>query len=194
MSRLPQPPPLPRRRYADVRSDLRSGDLLFCSGRYWISKAIRRFTDSPWSHVGILLWAERIGRLLVLESVEDMGVRLAPLSHYLKNYERGRPYRGVLAVARPRGLTEEEVVTLARFGADLLLRPYDKDEIGRIVARIALGRGKRRRDKEYICSELVWECFHAAGWEFPYDRRGFISPENLWTDPRVEPLFRVEAG
>ena len=30
-----------------------------------------------------------------------------------------------------------------------------------------------------------------AGIEFKYDKRGFISPENLWRDPRVELIARV---
>ncbi|HNQ77421.1 MAG TPA: hypothetical protein PKJ37_00675 [Acidobacteriota bacterium] len=60
-----------------------------------------------------------------------------------------------------------------------------------IVARIIAGRGKKKRDNEYICSELVYECFLRAGIEFPYDKRGFISPANLWEDSRVELLGRV---
>ena len=181
---------LPIASYASLRDDLRSGFLLFASGEYLVSKAIQHFTESPWSHVGILLVIPAIDRVLLLESVEDMGVRLAPLSKYLTDYEDGRPYRGALAVARPRGLTAAMAQTLTSFGIDELTRPYDPDEIGKIVARIALGRGKRERDREYICSELVYECFSRAGYEFTYDGRGFISPENIWTDTDVELVAR----
>jgi len=60
-----------------------------------------------------------------------------------------------------------------------------------IVARIVAGRGRKTRDNEYICSELVYECFLRAGIEFSYDKRGLISPDNLWRDPRVELIARV---
>ena len=45
---------LPVQRYEDVRRDLRSGDLVFCSGSYVFSGLIQRFTRSVWSHVGIV--------------------------------------------------------------------------------------------------------------------------------------------
>ena len=35
------------------------------------------------------------------------------------------------------------------------------------------------------------ECFLRAGIEFRYDKRGFISPANLWEDSRVELIARV---
>ena len=45
---------LPVRRYETVRDELRSGDLVFCSGSYVFSGLIQRFTRSVWSHVGIV--------------------------------------------------------------------------------------------------------------------------------------------
>ena len=72
-----------------------------------------------------------------------------------------------------------------------LTRPYDKGEIAKIIARIALGRGKPKRDREYICSELVCECFANAGKEFAYNPKGFISPEDVWRDEKVRMISRV---
>ena len=66
--------------YKNLRSTLESGDLLFASGDYLVSKAIQKVSDSPWSHVGIIFKLTNLDRMLLLESVEDMGVRLAPLS------------------------------------------------------------------------------------------------------------------
>jgi len=59
--------------YPDLRAKLKSGDILFTSGDYLVSKAIQKVTDSPWSHVGIVLRLDSIDRMLLLESVEDMG-------------------------------------------------------------------------------------------------------------------------
>ncbi len=177
--------------YADLRPTLKSGDLLFASGDYWVSQAIQKVTDSPWSHVGILFHVKALDRVLLLESVEDMGVRFAPLSKYFEDYERGRGYRGQIVVARVDGLRSARFHGIATHGIDTLTRPYDKDEIAKIVARVALGRGRWKRDREYICSELVAECFEQAGITFSYDRRGFISPRNLWEDGKVRLLDRV---
>lgn len=41
--------------YPELRKTLKSGDLLFASGDYLVSKAIQKVTESPWSHVGIVL-------------------------------------------------------------------------------------------------------------------------------------------
>lgn len=182
----------PQRSYSSIRRELQSGDLLFCSGDYLVSRAIRQFTNSPWSHVGIILRVESIDRILLLESVEDMGVRFAPLSKYIDDYDVGRPYMGTLVFGRVSGLKTAQIPKIAQFGADELTRPYDKSEIGKIVARIALGVGRSRRDREYICSELVYECFSNAGVTFEYDSRGFVSPENIWANQRIKPLWRLK--
>jgi Permuted papain-like amidase enzyme, YaeF/YiiX, C92 family len=182
---------LPVLPYSDLRSKLQSGDILFTSGDYLVSKAIRKMTSSPWSHVGIVFRLDSIDRMLLLESVEDMGVRFAPLSKYLLDYENGKPYKGRAVLARCSQVKSEVVAALSRFGIDELTQPYDKDEIAKILARITLGMGRKERDREYICSELVYECFSKAGREFHFDTRGFISPENIWCDPQVSLVGRI---
>jgi hypothetical protein len=177
--------------YNKIRNQLETGDLLFASGNYLISKLIRKLTKSPWSHVGIIFPVKSLGGALLLESVEDQGVRFLPIGRYLNDYYRHRPYNGKLVIARVKNLKKKNYDELAKFGIQELARPYDTEEIARIVARIIAGHGRKIRDNEYICSELVYECFLRAGIEFPYDKRGFISPENIWEDPRVEIVGRV---
>jgi len=182
---------LPVLPYSDLRAKLRSGDLLFTSGDYLVSKAIQKVTNSPWSHVGIVIRLDSIDRMLLLESVEDMGVRFAPLSKYLKDYENGRHYKGRAVLARCKDVNAETITGISTFGIDELTQPYDKDEIAKILARITLGIGKKERDREYICSELVYECFLHAGKEFTYDSRGFISPEDVWKDEKLSLVGRI---
>lgn len=182
---------LPVLSYPDLRSTLKSGDLLFTSGNYLISNAIQQVTRSPWSHVGIVLRVDSIDRILLLESVEDMGVRFAPLSKYTKDYENNKPYNGRVVLARCQSVTSDTVAGLSTFGIDELTQPYDKDEIAKILARIILGKGKKKRDREYICSELVYECFLRAGIEFTYNKKGFISPEDIWKDNRISLVGRI---
>jgi len=182
---------LPILSYQEVRATLKSGDILFTSGDYLISKAIQKMTASPWSHVGIVFRVDSIDRILLLESVEDMGVRFAPLSKYLKDYEHRKPYQGRIVLARCEDVTSKTIEGLATFGIDELTQPYDKDEIAKIMARITLGIGKKERDREYICSELVYECFARAGKEFAFNPKGFISPEDIWVDDKLFLVGRI---
>jgi len=178
--------------YDQIRSELRSGDLLFASGNYLISKAIRKVTDSCWSHVGIVFQLDNINRVLLLESVESSGVRFAPLSKYIVDYRNGKPYDGPIVIARHQQVNFEVMSRLAKFGIDELTQPYDKDEVGKILARVILGQGKWQQDREYICSELVYQCFVEAGVELHRDERGFVSPANIWQDDNVKFLARLQ--
>ena len=80
---------LPIDSYQQRRAKLRSGDLLFASGNYPVSKAIRKMTGSPWSHVGIIVWLKSINRVLLLESVE---MRHAPFALWLTNLTDKDPF------------------------------------------------------------------------------------------------------
>jgi len=183
---------LPVRSYHDVRRELRSGDLVFCSGSYLFSGMIQRFTRSVWSHVGLVYRDEALQRVFVLESETGIGVRLAPISKYLRDYHgRRRPYRGQIVVARVHPEPGDERVRQAvSFGMDLLTKPYDNAEILRIAARIAFRVGRRTQDRKFICSELVDECFRAAGVKFAR-RDNYISPDDIWRDPTVSMVARV---
>lgn len=177
--------------YDNIRSSLKIGDLMFASGNYLVSRAIKFATNSWWSHVGIVVPIPEIDRVLILESVEDQGVRLAPLSKYVSHYSGNKPYDGAVVLARHTQFEDKKPHQLMQFGADELTKPYDKDEIGKIIARIALGEGKKKRDKEYICSEIVYECFSRAGISFNYNKRGFISPADIWNDPNISVIARI---
>lgn len=178
--------------YDEIRSSLRTGDMVFCSGTYFFSKTIRMVTKSVWSHVGMIYRDDFLDRIFILESETMIGVRIAPLSKYLKDYHgRRKPYRGRMFVARLEPEAEEESLKKAiSFGMDQLTKPYDNWEILRIGIRILFGVGRKSRDRKYICSELVYEAFRKAGVEFPYNNRS-ISPDDLWKDPRVKVRFRI---
>jgi cell wall-associated NlpC family hydrolase len=183
---------LPVRRYEEVRSELRSGDLAFCSGSYVFSKLIQGFTQSVWSHVGIIYRDENLGRVFILESETGIGVRLAPISKYLRDYHgRRRPYRGQMVIARVNPvLGDAQVRTAVSYGMDLLTKPYDNFEILRIAARIAFRIGRRTQDRKFICSELVDECYRAGGVKFKR-RDNYISPDDIWRDSMVTKIARI---
>jgi len=174
---------LPVLSYPQVRDGLRTGDLIFCSGTYAFSRIIQWFTRSVWSHVGIVYRDDNLQRIFVLESETAIGVRLVPLSKYLRDYHgRDKPYRGRIVIGRITPLPDPESLKQAiSFSMDELTRPYDNWEICRIAIRILFRRGRKVRDRKYICSELVYEAFRKAGIEFSFRHRS-ISPDDIWKD------------
>lgn len=181
--------------YQLARKEVRTGDLLFCSGRHIVSELIKKASGSMFSHVGLLcFWNDRV---VVLESVEDDGVRAVPLSHYLYNYENSmKKYNGELYVARHKevghpNFDKNKINRMLGNAVDMLNRNYDKDEIARIIARVGLGIGKHKDDQEYICSEFVDECFKQMDVDFLRDPMGFIFPEHIAADSKVKPLFEI---
>lgn len=178
--------------YQSVRSQIRSGDVLLCSGSGWFSKMIQRATDSVWSHVAFVMRLEAIDRVMVLESVESLGVRTVPLSKYLHDYDsQGNPYKGGFVILRhanfDRIATQARLRKFGQFAVQLFGYPYDKHEIAKIAARIAASylpftkkeKAELQRDTEYICSEYVWECYRSIGIDIPYDKRGFVAPADF---------------
>ena len=178
--------------YENVRDHLKTGDVIFCSGSYFFSGLIRWFTKSCWSHCGIIYRDDNLGRIFVLESETLIGVRLAPLSKYLKDYHgKDRPYKGRIIIGRLNpDVHPDDLKKAISFGMDVLTMPYDNFEILRIAIRILFKRGRRNRDKKYICSELVYECFRKADVWFKFNKRS-ISPDDIWQDPRVEQVCRI---
>ena len=170
-------------RYANVRSSLQAGDLLLCSGTGKFSRAIRKFTQSIWSHVGFIMPLQAINRIMLLESVESVGVRTVPLSKYVNDYDnKGRRYPGSLVVARHSSfgsVNQQQLLGFSQFAVDKLGCPYDNDEILKIGIRLAIGGRKSKRDKEYICSEYVHECYASVGIHIPYNRKRFIAPADF---------------
>jgi uncharacterized protein YycO len=178
--------------YETIRSTLRTGDLVFCSGTYFFSNAIRWFTKSCWSHIGMIYRDDNLDRILILESETFIGVRLAPLSKYLHDYHgKDRPYRGRMFIARlTPDVPQVSHNKAVSFGMDELTKPYDNLEIFRIAVRILFKIGRRNRDRKYICSELIYEAFRKAGILFHFSHRS-ISPDDIWKDARVLPVVRM---
>jgi uncharacterized protein YycO len=178
--------------YESLREALRTGDIVFCSGSYVFSGLIQKFTGSVWSHVGIIYRDDTLGRVFMLESETGIGVRLVPLSKYLRDYHgRRRPYRGQIVIGRVEPtLASVQVNRAVSYGMDLLTKPYDNWEILRIAMRIALRMGRRTRDRKYICSELVDECFNTAGVKFSRPDN-YISPDDIWRNAVVVVQGRI---
>ena len=178
--------------YGKIRGQLKTGHIFFSSGSYTFSGIIQRLTKSAWSHVAFVYKDEELGRVLILEAEPKIGIRLIPLSKYLHDYKgTKRPYKGQVVLAKLNFELEKEKLNKAiSFGLDELTRPYDNWEIIRIMTRILLRIGKREKNKNYICSELVRDAFAKAGVVFRLNDT-YISPQEIWKDSRVELKYRI---
>jgi Permuted papain-like amidase enzyme, YaeF/YiiX, C92 family len=178
--------------YEKIRDNLKTGNIFFSSGSYAFSGIIQKLTKSTWSHVAVVYKDEELGRVLVLEAEPYVGIRLIPLSKYLHDYQgKKRPYKGQVAIAQINIDVEKEKLNHGiSFGLDELTRPYDNFEIVRIMVRILFHISRRERNRNYICSELVRDIFAKAGVIIQY-RDTYISPDNIWTDNRVDLKYRI---
>lgn len=182
-------------KYKDVRTQINSGDILLCSGNSYMSKKIRQVTESKWSHVGFLVWINSPEKhLMVMESVESLGVRMMPFSNYLDNYNGdGKKYDGEIAIARHEDFKEEYTNRLSSFAYKLVGNHYNLGQLGRIAGRIAIKkpRDPLKYDNEFICSEYVQHCFRSVGIEIPANEGGFISPADYDIGVKIRKLFFV---
>jgi hypothetical protein len=186
---LKQMPVMP---YEKIRDYIKTGDIFFSSGSYAFSGIIQRLTKSTWSHVAVVYKDEELGRVLVLEAEPYVGIRLIPLSKYLHDYKgKKRPYKGQVAIAKLNiEVPKQNLNKGISFGLDELTRPYDNFEIFRIMLRILFHVSKRERNRSYICSELVRDIFAKSGVIMHY-KDTYVSPDNVWSDERVEMKYRI---
>jgi hypothetical protein len=191
--------PIPRLPYTQIRPHLRSGDLLLCQGSSPMSQMIRAATGSAFSHVGILWRVAALDRILVLESVESIGVRAIRVSQYVDNYNHtGLPYPGTVSFARHRAFPTD-VTTHIPFGqeaVDLLGTSYDTREIAAIALRIVGGKlglpaQGLHQNRRLICSEFAALCLASMGIVVAHDPRGFIAPADFALCPDVSVLWEL---
>ncbi len=194
---------LPPQPYAAVRDQVRDGDLLLCSATDNGSRIIRWATRSIWSHVAIAFWLAEIDRVLILECVEQIGVRAVPLSDFISRSSSGRhPYPGRILLARHLGVPMDAgaatMKAMSKFAFDRLGDKFSNLETAKIGLRIALGRlnialpGRVQSDDEYICSEYVAKCYACAGLPIAWDGLGFIAPSDIADDPRIVGVAQIE--
>lgn len=171
---------------------VQDGDILLASGTYAFSELIKLGTDSPWSHCALAFRLDSIGRVVVLESVESIGLRAVPLSSYVADYQGdGKPYNGTVVLARSSKVCKlladvANIDKVTEFGFDVLGHPYATADIAHIAARIAAGAiGKtdnaalKPRPGVYICSEFVDACVQKIGLQVPPCNFGFVAPADV---------------
>jgi len=159
--------------YSEIRSDLKTGDLVLFSGASVFSSVIKWAIGGKWSHVGVVVRAPQFpGRVLLWESTRlaDLadvetgraaaGVQLVFLSERLARYAGEFKLRQL-----DRPVTAEMDQAFAKRRAELAGRPYELEKRELLEAAVdswfrAL---KEERLNSLFCSELVAEAYQAMG-------------------------------
>ncbi|NQV35406.1 MAG: hypothetical protein HQ515_22120 [Phycisphaeraceae bacterium] len=157
--------------YGKVRPALKTGDIVLFSGKGGISTGIKWFTDSKWSHVGmvlrlpewdaVLLWeSTTLGNIADVESgKEHKGVQLVPLSERIQKYQGEASIR-LLDIER----TPEMLKKLSLLRAEVKGRQYEKHKIELFKAAYDGPFGANREDlSSLFCSEMVAEAYQRMG-------------------------------
>ena len=179
--------------YKDFRDKIEDFDILQCEGKSFFGWLIKRVTGSKRTHIAILFWDRRIDRVMVYESLEGKGVRIVPLSFYLK-------YKGKVFITRHSGVKKaleidgnKKLHDASVFATDLLGYKYDKMEILRITSRIIFRYKKKPgRDMKFICSEYGWELENKIGVSIPWSEDGNVRPKEFNECPDITDLWRMK--
>lgn len=165
-------------KYDDIRSQLKTGDILLFSGKGGISEGIKFFTVSKWSHVGMVYRfddpRDAKGSVFCWESttlsnLEDAdtgkltkGVQRVELSERLERCFAGGYEICVRPLSSP--LTNDMIRKLNDFRHDVSGRPYEKDKIELLKAAYDGIFGANKEDlSSLFCSELVAEAYQRIG-------------------------------
>lgn len=179
---------IPKVSKGDFYAALRGGDLVFCSGKESISKAIEGVTGSPFSHV-LMVWLPWAGcpEWLTLESTDDKGVHVGRLGDYVDTYD------GDLVLTRRGDLTQEQIVQQLNTGFALLDDRYDFIEEGSIAVR-KMRLFSRLPDvkpaKELYCSGLI-QAISLTTLPFKTYDDDWNSPEQNYIDPSVYAICAI---
>lgn len=163
---------------------LKEGRLLFCSGSAAISHAIEQATNSPWSHIAMVIKVYDVW--CVLEAIYQHGVTITPMWQYIDRYE------GDLVLCRridPTTRKELDYQDAVQKGLMLLGRDYAtlglvKQGLHRIFTMLPA----EMNDEDCYCSGLQWIMSTATPYPFSSPQGGAPAPEDEWNDATVEPI------
>jgi hypothetical protein len=199
---------LPPQSFATISRKVRDGDILLCAANDPFSRLIAWSTKSPWTHVALAWRWPALGRLIVFECVQQLGVRATPLDRFIRETSSGqRPYPGKIILARHQGVSRkspadhaELIKDLADFALDRIGDRFSSAESLKIALRIIVGRLDRRMpkslgpDNAFICSEFVAKCFARIDIQIEWDGLGFIAPVDVAHDPQVRAIARFRTS
>lgn len=161
--------------YTELRSSMQTGDLVLFSGRTWFSRAVQYFSDTPWSHVGMVLRLPEYDFVCLYEAtalhdLQDLdtgtvhdGVQLVPLSRRLQTYNGSVAYRKLHGFS----VAGEHLQALLRLRHTFRGRPWEKHNMELVRAMWASLTGPSAHGRvdlsSFFCSELISKCYQTLG-------------------------------
>lgn len=157
-------------KYANIRSSLKTGDLVLFSGKSFSSESIKWVTLSKWSHVTMVMVMPEYDFVCLWEATTDanlrdldapcahQGVQLVPLS------ERMRQYDGAIALRRLEDvqLVQSDIDRLMVLRKKLARRPYEKSTLELMAAAYDGPFGNQHQNlSSLFCSELIAAAYQA---------------------------------
>lgn len=163
--------------------ELETGDIVLFSGNYFLSHIVEYFTNSIYSHVGVILKNPNLGDatfkgIYLLESEREdtpdpennrikKGVQIINLEEKIKKY-KGRIYVRKLHCTRDKKFYEK----IIQIHSAVHNIPYDLHPIDWIKAYYQLDIGNTQKQNTYWCSALV---------SYVYVELGFLDKNLPWT-------------
>jgi hypothetical protein len=159
--------------YSEVRSELKTGDVILFSGKGAISNVIKLFSGGKWSHVGMVLRIHEFSDAVLLwestglNDIPDIetalptkGVQLVPLSQRLSTYPGEVTFRKL-----NKATTKDMFHKLSDKRKELSRKPYEKSEMELLMAAWdKFGGASSGEDlSSLFCSELVAEGYQSMG-------------------------------
>lgn len=149
-----------------METKLKTGDILHCSSNRMISKLIRKFTKSKFSHSALFIDIE--GTSYIIDAQKD-GVNLRLFSKWKDIYKYD------FVVHRSQTLFNEDIIknrALSKSGTTA----YDFEGL-LIKQPVELATGKWRKEK---CEECQMYCSEFVAWVWKADLSYRMSPQDLF--------------
>ncbi|KMT66830.1 YiiX/YebB-like N1pC/P60 family cysteine hydrolase [Catenovulum maritimum] len=171
----------------NIVNTLNNGDLVFFSGKDYISRTIKVVQFSRWSHVAMVIRPQCFNyEPIILESSGKMGqVIMTPLS------DRMISYRGKIGIRYLSGVefSDEEMYQLKLAQFDFYGRPFETKKFEMLKACFRPFSNKEEDLETVFCSELVAELYQVMGLISEDHNSNNFTPRSL---SRQVPLLRGE--
>ncbi len=173
--------------YNTIRDSLKTGDIVLFSGKGLISLVIKKFTDSLWTHVGMVIKSDELDTLLLWESttlskmkdIESNTARQGVQSVFLS--KRIEDYDGDVAIRKLNiDRTPKMIDGLKGFRKESKEKPYERNFIEAFKGGYEGIGGENTEDlSSLFCSELVAEAYQRMGLLKDNEKGG--KPSNEYT-------------
>lgn len=149
--------------------NLKTGDVVFTTGRGLFSRTIKNVTDSDVTHVGFVV--NLYGFKFIFEMLAG-GITVSTFKRYMKSKRRS-----IVKVGRPAGLSGIKCQQLRKLILQDFLDEIDYDW-GGVIKFIFKHTAQNKRDSLY-CSEHVFTRLNSILQRYPEKQAVQISPADL---------------